>query len=76
MSNYGRLLEMLQNTKTWLVVQEADGRNWIQDVEGSIITGLVPSETAELIVRLRNQMPTLLEELQQLRAQVAMMDRG
>lgn len=76
MSNYDRILELLKKTHPWLVVREADGRNWIQDVEGSIVTGMVQPEIAELIVRLHNQVPMLLKEVQQLRDQVAMMDRG
>ena len=76
MQDYTKLQELLEGTKTWLVMREADGRHLIQDVEGAIITGMVTPRNAELIVRLRNQMALALEELQQLRATVAMMDRG
>ena len=76
MGNYERISELLKNTKNWVLVREADGRNLVQDVEGSIITGMVTPSNAELIVRMRNQMGQILEELQQLRVQLAMMDRG
>ena len=76
LSKYDRLLELLGDTNHWVVLQESDVRNLIQDVDGSIITGMVTPKNAELIVRMRNQIGQLFEEIQILRDKVSMMDRG
>lgn len=71
--NTTRIKELINQTDVWVVVQDLDGQNYIQDITGHIITGPLASVDAELITRLRNYFPILLQEVEQSRTNKTMM---
>jgi len=73
MANIPRIKELLSSTETWLVLRDADGQTYLQDVTGVPIAGPLAPEHAELISRLRNYFPLFLEEVEQARATNTMM---
>lgn len=60
--------ELLAQTTTWVVVTDSSVYTplyRIEDINGQIIASVRTFEEAELIARMRNQLGTMLQQLQQ-----------